>query len=202
MADPTHQAFAHWAEMVGKIRDGNNTGAEDLYAAVSDEARPQLFRHIDPQSVDDRVQEIMVIVLEAIRSGELRDPGRLMGFVRTVTRRRVAAHIRGAIFRRRWLVPVGATDPAALDRSPEASAAAREQVEAIRKVLLRLRTSDCEILKRFYLQEQTPLQICEEMQLTKTQFRLHKSRALARCLELANRGSRFSPPSHSLSRTA
>jgi RNA polymerase sigma-70 factor (ECF subfamily) len=203
VADPTHQAFAHWAEMVGRIRDGNNTGAEDLYAAVSDEARPQLFRHIDPQSVDDRVQEIMVIVLEAIRSGGLRDPSRLMGFVRTVTRRKVAAHIRGAIFRRRWLVPDGATDMAALGQSPEESAAAGERGEAVRKVLLRLRARDREILTRFYLQEQPQAQVCKEMRLTATQFRLRKSRALSRCLDFASRGrAGLKPPSRSLSRTA
>ena len=197
----THEAFAHWAEVVGKIRNGDQGGVEDLYAALSEGARLRLFRHVDPQSVDDRLHEILVIVLEAIRSGELRDPGRLMGFVQTVTRRRVAAHIRGVIQRRR-LVEVAVMEPVARERSPEASAAAREQIDAIGRVLQRLRASDREILVRFYLREESPQQICEEMSLTATQFRLQKSRALARCLELANRSRRFSPAGHSLSHTA
>ncbi len=202
--DSSHEAVVHWAEVVGKIQDGDDAGVEDLYAAVSNGTRPRLFRQIDPQSVDDRVHEILVIVLEAIRRGELRDPDRLMGFVRTVTRRRVAAHIRGAILRRRWLVPAGFGDPAAPpEQSPEVGAAARERVEAIRKVLLRLRAQDRELLQRFYLEEQTPFQICEEMGLTRTQFRLHKSRALARCLELANRGHvALNPPNRSVLRIA
>jgi RNA polymerase sigma-70 factor (ECF subfamily) len=202
--DPSHQVLDRWAEVVGKIRNGDDAAVVDLYAAVSDEARARLFRNIDPQSVEDRLHEILLIVLEAIRSGELRDPERLMGFVQTVTRRRVAAHIRGAILHRRWLVPVGVMDPAApREESPEAGAAALERFEAIRKVLLRLRAPDREILTRFYLEEQPQLQICEEMRLTTTQFRLHKSRALARCLELANRRRNpINPPSRFLSRTA
>jgi RNA polymerase sigma-70 factor (ECF subfamily) len=197
-------ALDYWAAMVGKIREGDDASVVDLYAAVSDEARAQLFRRIEPQSVDDRLHEIQLIVLEAVRSGELRDPERLMGFVRTVIRRRVAAHIRGAILHRRRLVPVGFLDPAApLEQSPEAGAVALERVEAMLKVLSRLRASDREILTRFYLEEQSQLQICEEMQLTTTQFRLHKSRALARCLELANRrGHHLNPPNRFLSRTA
>src|SRR6202165_6365612 len=196
LVDSSWQALDHWAEVVGKIRNGDDASVVDLYAAVSDEARAQLFRRIEPQSVDDRLHEIQLIVLEAIRSGELRDPERLMGFVRTVTRRRVAAHIRGAILSRRWLVPVGVMDPAApVEQSPEAGAAALESFEAIRKVLLRLRAPDREILTRFYLEKQPQIQICEEMRLTRTQFRLHKSRALARCLELANRRrNRVNPP--------
>ena len=49
---------------------------------------------------------------------------------------------------------------------------------------------DREVLIRFYLDEQTPDQICQAMKLTETQFRLIKSRAKARFGELGKR--RFS----------
>jgi hypothetical protein len=39
---------------------------------------------------------------------------------------------------------------------------------------------DREILDRFYVQEQLPERICDEMKLSITQFRLLKSRAKAR----------------------
>jgi RNA polymerase sigma factor (sigma-70 family) len=174
---------------------------EDLYGALSEGARPRLLRFVDPQSVDDRLHEIWLIVLEAIRSGELREPGRLMGFVQTVTRRRVAAHIRSAVLRRRRLVEAAAFDPVSRESSPEALLSAREQVEAIGKVLRSLRALDREILVRFYLKEESPPRICQELRISATQFRLHKSRALARCLELANR-RRVTPPGRSRSRTA
>ena len=43
--------------------------------------------------LDDKVHDCFVIVAQAIRNGELRDPARLMGFVRTVVKRRIAASI-------------------------------------------------------------------------------------------------------------
>src|SRR5579863_3859137 len=93
-----------WSEIVDEIRTGNEQSLEGLYAAVSDCARARLSRSIDPQAVDDHVQDILIIVLAAIRSGELRNPDCLMGFVRTVTRRQVAVHIRGAMIRRRRMI--------------------------------------------------------------------------------------------------
>ena len=51
---------------------------------------------------------------------------------------------------------------------------------------------DREVLVRFYLQEQTAEEICRDLNLTETQFRLIKSRAKARFGELGRRrfGSR------------
>ena len=43
---------------------------------------------------------------------------------------------------------------------------------------------DREILVRFYLREQTPAEICRDLDLTENQFRLIKSRAKARFVEL------------------
>src|ERR1700749_5161720 len=98
-ATTTWDTSSRWAEVVGKIRSGDTTGAEDLYAALIDCARARLFQSVDPQSVEDHLHEIMIVVLGAIRQGELRDPECVMGFVRTVTRRRVSAHIRASIQR-------------------------------------------------------------------------------------------------------
>jgi len=54
-------------------------------------------------------------------------------------------------------------------------------------ILRSLPDRDREILTRFYLDEQTQEQICEDMNLTETQFRLLKSRAKARFGELGKR---------------
>jgi DNA-directed RNA polymerase specialized sigma24 family protein len=54
-------------------------------------------------------------------------------------------------------------------------------------VLKGISQRDREILTRFYLYEQPQEQICEEMNLTETQFRLLKSRAKARFGELGKR---------------
>jgi RNA polymerase sigma factor (sigma-70 family) len=185
-----------WARVVEEIRNGNEHGLELLHNAVRDCARPQLYQRVDPQMVDDHIQEIQMIVLSAVRNGELRDPLCLMGFVRTVTRRQVAVHIRRSILRRRRLISVEstATPVAPPDESPEARLATQERIEAVRSVMAQLRARDREILVRFYFEEQDSDRICREMGLTATQFRLYKSRALAKCGALRSRMPR---PFHS-----
>jgi RNA polymerase sigma-70 factor, ECF subfamily len=54
-------------------------------------------------------------------------------------------------------------------------------------VLDRMTERDREILTRFYLYEQSQEQICEEMELSETQFRLLKSRAKARFGEIGKK---------------
>ena len=175
-----------WSGAVEQFRRGDDHGVNTLCAAVSECARAQLLHRVDHQVVDDYVQEVLIIVLGAVRSGELRDPQCLMGFVRTVTRRQVALHIRGAIVSRRRMVSVEATAvPAAPShKSPEALVALQQRIAAVDQILYALCPRDREILVRFYCDEQDSAQICLEMRLTSTQFRLYKSRALAKCGEL------------------
>ena|SRR5258708_7766680 len=179
IANPALDSFAHWAEVVHRIRRGEEEGVEDLYAELSQGVCARLFRNIDAQSVEDRIHEVLVIVLEAIRNDDLRDPLRLMGFIRTVARRQVAAHLRGTIAQRRRFASVDVEASAPRDQSPEARSVLRERVAGVQKRMLRLKARDREILERFYLLEQDPNQICVEMSLTETQFRLYKSRAIA-----------------------
>lgn len=175
-----------WTAAVQQIRTGNELSVETLCAAVTECARAQLYQSVEAQSVDDHVQEVLMIVLAAIRNGELRNPECLMGFVRTVTRRQVTVHIRRNVIRRRRITSVESSElPAApADESPEARLRLQERVALVRDVLERICSRDREILVRFYYKEQDSHQICREMQLTSTQFRLYKSRALAKCSEL------------------
>ena len=71
--------------------------------------------------------------------------------------------------------------------NPEENAMLRQRTELIEKVLSELADRDREVLTRFYLHEQSQEQICAEMGLTETQFRLLKSRAKARFGELGKK---------------
>jgi DNA-directed RNA polymerase specialized sigma subunit len=55
------------------------------------------------------------------------------------------------------------------------------------KILKSISQRDRDVLTRFYLMEQSQEQICMDMNLTDTQFRLLKSRAKARFAELGKR---------------
>jgi RNA polymerase sigma factor (sigma-70 family) len=177
------------AGVVEDIGNGDERGVQHLYQVVSDCARSILYQSVNPQVVDDHVQEVLIIVLGAVRRGELRDANCLMGFVRTIARRQASNHIRGAIVRRRRLIPMESTGvPAAPSHeSPEARLAFQQRIDGVRRVLATLCPRDREILIRFYDNEQDSEHICREMRLTATQFRLYKSRALAKCGALCHR---------------
>ena len=64
--------------------------------------------------------------------------------------------------------------------TPEETLAEREREQIMKQLLGSLTVKEQEILTRFYLNEQTKEQICREMSLTDSQFRLTKSRAKQR----------------------
>ncbi len=184
----TQEIYAGWVELVERIRSGESDGMEDLYQLFSKGIRFYLCRQLGPQELDDKVHDTFVVVVQAIRRGELREPERLMGFVRTIVRRQVAAHIDKVVHSRREQIELDATvrvvDPR---ENPEQSAIFRQRMELIQRVLRELSGRDREILTRFYIQEESQDEICAEMALTETQFRLLKSRAKARFGELGKK---------------
>ncbi len=182
------EAYAGWVELVERIKSGEADSMEELYQLFSKGIRFYLCRQLGPQELDDKVHDTFVVVVQAIRRGELREPERLMGFVRTIVRRQVAAHIDRVVHNRREQVDLDSTVRVADPReNPEESAIFRERAELIQRVLSELTERDREILTRFYLNEQSQEQICTEMSLTETQFRLLKSRAKARFGELGKK---------------
>ena len=74
-----------------------------------------------------------------------------------------------------------------LNRDPEETAIRQQHEQIAKRVLNSISKRDREILTRFYLLEQSQEQICDQMNLTETQFRLLKSRAKARFGELGKR---------------
>jgi len=178
----------NWLALVENIRSGELGGMEELYRVFSRGVRYYLCRQLGPQDLDDRVHDTFLIVVQAIRRDELREPERLMGFVRTVVRRQVAAQIDRAVQNRREQADMEATVLVSDRRdSPEEAAISREHEKMAESVLRSVSGRDREILTRFYLMEQSQEEICEEMNLSETQFRLLKSRAKARFGELGRK---------------
>ena len=185
-ADPTNEFSAErWIGLVDRIRRNEASAMEELYRVFSRGIRYYLCRHLGPQELDDKVHDTFLIVVQAIQSGGLREPEKLMGFVRTVVRRQVAAFIDTAVHTRRDFadLELGGT-VADGGANPEQQLLREERSNVMLKVLRGISRRDREILTRFYLYEQTQAQICEEMALTETQFRLLKSRAKTRFAEL------------------
>jgi RNA polymerase sigma-70 factor, ECF subfamily len=184
----TAKIYAGWVELVWRIRTSGTDGMVELYHLFSKGIRSYLCRQLGVQDLDDRVHDTFVVVVQAIRRGELRQPERLMGFVRTIARRQVAAHIRKAIQTRPVQMDLAASARLA-DRhgDPEETAISHQQQALVQRLLAELSSRDREILTRFYLHEESEEEICSEMTLTETQFRLLKSRAKSRFGELGKK---------------
>lgn len=178
----------NWPELVESIRLGEAAGMEKLYSLFSQGIRFYLCRQLGPQELEDKVHDTFLIVVQAIRRGDLRDPERLMGFVRTVVRRQVAAHIDRAVQTRKEQADIQCGYSVSDGRNnPEEDAIALQRREIMTRILSGISRRDREILTRFYLLGETQEHICGDMNLTGTQFRLLKSRAKARFGELGKR---------------
>src|SRR5439155_14652665 len=90
-----------WGTLVAQIKAGEDAGMGQLYKLFSRGIRYYLCRQLGPQELEDKVHDTFLIVVNAIKRGDLREPERLMGFVRTVVRRQVAGYIETAVHARR-----------------------------------------------------------------------------------------------------
>jgi RNA polymerase sigma factor (sigma-70 family) len=177
-----------WTRLVAKIQRGDEDALTELYQVFARGVKFYMYRQLGPQDLDDRLHDVFLVVVQAVQRGELRDPARLMGFVRTIVRRQVATRIDEIVQTRREEVAID-HGPILADRShtPEQQAMKEQQMQLIAKVLRGMNGRDRDILTRFYLHEQSQEQICADMNLTDTQYRLLKSRAKARFGDIGRR---------------
>jgi RNA polymerase sigma-70 factor (ECF subfamily) len=174
VADPA------WELLASRVQRGDDDAMQELYDIFSTGIRFMLFRQLGPDDLDDKVHDVFLIITQAIRNGELREPSRLMGYIHTIVRRQIAAYIDRAVSLRRNRVEVD-FDESVCDAhpDPENKAIERENQELALRILQSIPKRDREVLIRFYFREESPAQICQALNLTETQFRLIKSRAKA-----------------------
>jgi RNA polymerase sigma-70 factor (ECF subfamily) len=188
LTEPGAHLSLQFDDLVRRVRARDPSGMLDLYEYISSGLRPYLARQLRPQDYRDKIHSIFVDVVVAIQHGQLRDPERLMGFARTIARRKVSLYIDAAASDRRNHVEIGLVFGLASPRAtPEQEMVSQEQRELVRLILARLTQREAEILSRFYLQEQTEMQIRSEMDLTHTQYRLLKWRSKVRFEQLSRK---------------
>jgi RNA polymerase sigma factor (sigma-70 family) len=173
--------FSHWDVLVDQIRRREPGAVAEFYSVFRTSVRNAVARQLAWQDQEDIVHDTFLTVLGAIQRGEIREPARLMGFVRTVVRRHVAAYIETAVQKRNRHSPLDASLLlTSLESCPEHHCIRRQRDAIVLGALDRVSDRDRQILVRFYYLEQSRETICREMGLTETQFRLLKSRAKAR----------------------
>ncbi len=172
-----------------RIKRNDQNAMIDLYRLMQEGVRSMVQQRMGgrEQSVQDRVHDIFLITVSAIREGKVREPQHLFGFIRTVAVRQTCEEIRTAGRDRRRFVGAEEVNLVSQARTPEQLAIEQENRERMTAVLRSMRPRDREVLMRFYLKGHRPTQIFAEMGLSETQFRLTKSRAKARLTDRSRR---------------
>lgn len=188
LSAPDSATQTSWTELVENIASQQQNAMEKLYLHFGKGVRLLIARQLGFQDVDDHVQDVFLITISAIQRGELHSPDCLPGFIRTVTKRKIAGQISKSVWKRNKEVDTDSDLVLVSPRkSPEEAAIDSENVRIMQAVLNEIHPRDREILTRFYLQNQSMETICQEMQMTETQFRLTKCRAKARFSEYGRR---------------
>lgn len=179
------------SDLILRIQSGDTTASDEFCHLLMRGVRITLQRHLDRQDVADGVQQVVLSVLTAVSTGKLREPTAVWAFAATIVRRYVATYIANAVERRNRTGDSNETLDYIADASsmadPEKLLLKQERVEIARKALSKLKPKERELLTRFYIDEQSPEAIREDMKLTATQYRLIKARAKAKCTDVGSR---------------
>lgn len=182
-----------WIDLVAKISAGDPVSMEYLYGTMRTRLRPYVGRRIGYHDADDRLHDIYIITVNAIRSGDLRDPRCLFGFIAGVARNQCVEHVKACV-RRRQQEDVGSMDLRDCKYDPEQAAIEGERFEHAMRVLRAIPKRDRDVLDRFYLQDQSPGHICLEMNLTPNQFKNIKHRAKRIFTEMSKQAAKKKRP--------
>jgi RNA polymerase sigma-70 factor (ECF subfamily) len=176
----SEEILPSFSKIVENVQSGKAEGLEQLYR-VFRILSASLRRRAGHEDFEDRLHDTFIVVVEAIREGKLREPGALPSYIHGVARLSVCAkigvkvrHERLSSALRYWVSTQSCMN------SPEDAFEQCERSQIVEGLLGAMSGREREILTRFYIREQTKEQICDEMHLTETQFRLAKSRAKQR----------------------
>ena len=189
---PEGRDYTYCLEIVDGIRAGRTESMEAFYRILKATPRSFLAGQIPRQDIEDRLHETFRLVVSAIRRGQLRDPERFMGFVYVVLRRQAMLQIGQLVVGRRLKnIEEGWRVPSAVNL--EATAFLDQRLRFAAQILKQMPDLERAVLVEFYLNEKPAKQICEELGLTDTQFRLLKWKAKSRLGKLGRRELRTGP---------
>ena len=172
------------AALVSRIGRGDPAAEDLLVRRYERGVRIILTRSCrDRSMVDDLCQDVLRLAIEKVRSGAVREPQRLAGFIAALARMRAIEHFRRQDTR----------DALQARHPPETTTAAnqlermleRERAEIARTILEQLDSDrDREILTRYYVDEDDKEAICADLRLTSLHFNRVLFRARQRYRDL------------------
>jgi RNA polymerase sigma-70 factor (ECF subfamily) len=173
-------------DLVEMIQRGHPAGLEQLYTMAGNFTF-FLMRQLGTDELLDKVHDVFVSAATAITAGKLRDSGRLTPFLTTLTRFYTYGQIDRRVVRRKYSAALEHTNIPDRRINLEHNVYRQQKRRIVREILGTMPKRDRDVLERFYVHEQTKEQICREMNLTPTQFRLLKSKAKGTFAKLGQR---------------
>jgi len=186
-ADTAEQDDAVLARRIAAARPGIDRDAEAaLCRRLARRVRLYGLRHLrDAHAAADLVQQVLMMTLERLRGGAIRDPGEIVSFVLGTSRQLVIDLRRGQARRDRLLQTYADDVPAADPSSAPALDHAR-----LRDCLERLAERDRSVLVLSFYDERPARSVGTELGLSEANVRVIRHRALQRlrdCVEASTR---------------
>ena len=170
--EPTPNEDGVPGELVRRIQSGDRQ-AETLLVQRFSRGLLYILRNVvgDEARAQDLHQDTFAVVIQKARDGQIRDPERVSGFIRSTAKNLAVGETRKDIRRQTF------TNHDAVDCTPHPGRCAyceleREQKsQIVRDLLEELRMPrDRELLARFYLADEDKEDICQDLDLTAAHF--------------------------------
>ena len=177
-------------DLVQRIMAGDGPAEEELIARFGDGLLFLLRRWTrDPSTAEDLYQETVRLALEKIRRGEVREPDKLPGFLRSLAKNLSIHHYRrGSVRgeRERDLEEVGADAVVSHDAVDQLTSLLRaEKAALVRQAIAEMPMErDRQVLFRFYIGEEDKERICADLGLTGPELNVVLFRARQRYRKL------------------
>lgn len=179
-ADPNAESSSSDADLARIIEATPPGGAADaeaeLYRRLAPRVRLYGRRHLrDDQGAEDLVHQVLLMTIESLRAGSVRDLEKLASFVLGACRRIVQDQRRGAARRRRILdLYAGDVPVAEVGRPSEIDA------DRLRACLERLASRERSVVVMSFYAERSAEEVAAELGLASGNVRVIRHRALGR----------------------
>jgi RNA polymerase sigma-70 factor (ECF subfamily) len=151
----------------------------ELYRRFARRVRLYGLKHLrDAAAADDLAQQVLLIAIERLRAGDVRNPNEIGSFILGTSRMQAGAIARKT--RRRDGLIAMFYNP---DRYVEPPEAAGGDIEAMERCLQRLAERDRRVLLLTFYAERTSSEIAAELGVTGSVVRVARHRALGRLRE-------------------
>ena len=177
-----------WKLLVAGIQNNDPAALEKFYEIFAPSIKFFAIRKLqDEDAAADCSSQCLVLALEGIREGRLREPAAIAGYVWGILRNLLRQAISSRMDDRGRQADQVIESLPSCAISPENNAILRQQQRDVRKALGAMRPIAREVLRRFYLEGAAPSEIQRDLGITPTQFRLIKNRAKATLIQKVGR---------------